>query len=82
MFLVVTGAPNANNTHEHKEQDNMKPSGGIKVVQLAVLQKPTNNDHDDSDGEVLVVVISYLFYYCRQHYFANGRIEPQMKIWK
>ncbi|XP_013140970.1 PREDICTED: zinc finger and BTB domain-containing protein 44-like isoform X2 [Papilio polytes] len=23
--------------------------GGIKVVQLAVLQKPTNNEHDDSD---------------------------------
>lgn len=26
-------------------------AGGIKVVQLAVLQKPSNNDQDDSDAE-------------------------------
>ncbi|XP_063365772.1 uncharacterized protein LOC134654232 [Cydia amplana] len=29
-------------------QDDPKP-GGIKVVQLSALQKPTNNEHDDSD---------------------------------
>ncbi|XP_063537395.1 uncharacterized protein LOC134746784 isoform X1 [Cydia strobilella] len=29
-------------------QDEPKP-GGIKVVQLSALQKPTNNEHDDSD---------------------------------
>ncbi|XP_039756410.1 uncharacterized protein LOC120631062 isoform X2 [Pararge aegeria] len=45
--ITSPGATNANHAHEHKEPE-MK-SGGIKVVQLAVLQKPTNNDHEDSD---------------------------------
>ncbi|CAH4030189.1 unnamed protein product [Pieris brassicae] len=39
-------SPSATNNGEPKE-DNKQ--GGIKVVQLAVLQKPTNNEHDDSD---------------------------------
>ncbi|XP_038222547.1 sex determination protein fruitless-like isoform X2 [Zerene cesonia] len=40
-------SPNATNNGDSKEAEG-KP-GGIKVVQLAVLQKPTNNEHDDSD---------------------------------
>ncbi|XP_045500157.1 zinc finger and BTB domain-containing protein 44-like isoform X2 [Colias croceus] len=40
-------SPNATNNGDSKDAEG-KP-GGIKVVQLAVLQKPTNNEHDDSD---------------------------------
>ncbi|CAK1553860.1 unnamed protein product [Leptosia nina] len=40
-------SPNAANNGEPKDSDNKQ--GGIKVVQLAVLQKPTNNEHDDYD---------------------------------
>ncbi|CAH1639019.1 unnamed protein product [Spodoptera littoralis] len=45
-------SPGATSNDSNKQEDN-KHSGGIKVVQLAVLQKPTatNNDQDDSDGE-------------------------------
>ncbi|XP_053610260.1 transcription activator GAGA-like isoform X2 [Plodia interpunctella] len=39
--ITSPGAPNDKDS-EHK-------TGGIKVVQLAVLQKPSNNDNDDSD---------------------------------
>ncbi|XP_028178912.1 longitudinals lacking protein, isoforms H/M/V-like isoform X1 [Ostrinia furnacalis] len=42
--ITSPGAPN----DTHKSDENAK-TGGIKVVQLAVLQKPTNNEHDDSD---------------------------------
>ncbi|XP_022823058.1 transcription factor GAGA-like isoform X3 [Spodoptera litura] len=43
-------SPGATSNDSNKQEDN-KHSGGIKVVQLAVLQKPTatNNDQDDSD---------------------------------
>ncbi|XP_045775247.1 zinc finger and BTB domain-containing protein 7A-like isoform X5 [Maniola jurtina] len=47
--VTSPGATNANNTHDHKESEGQLKPGGIKVVQLAVLQKPTNNEHDDSD---------------------------------
>ncbi|CAH0694471.1 unnamed protein product [Spodoptera exigua] len=40
-------------SNDSTKQEDTKHSGGIKVVQLAVLQKPTppNNEQDDSDGE-------------------------------
>nr|XP_034834668.1 sex determination protein fruitless-like isoform X6 [Maniola hyperantus] len=47
--VTSPGATNASNTHDHKESEGQLKPGGIKVVQLAVLQKPTNNEHDDSD---------------------------------
>ncbi|XP_050549819.1 zinc finger and BTB domain-containing protein 49 isoform X2 [Spodoptera frugiperda] len=45
-------SPGTTSNDSNKQEDN-KHSGGIKVVQLAVLQKPTatNNEQDDSDGE-------------------------------
>ncbi|CAH0720479.1 unnamed protein product, partial [Brenthis ino] len=45
---VKITSPGATNTNHGNDKEDMKP-GGIKVVQLAVLQKPTNNEHDDSD---------------------------------
>ncbi|CAG5033523.1 unnamed protein product [Parnassius apollo] len=40
-------SPGATNNEPRNEIETKQ--GGIKVVQLAVLQKPTNNEHDDSD---------------------------------
>nr|XP_049706274.1 transcription factor GAGA isoform X3 [Helicoverpa armigera] len=47
--VTSPGAP-SNDTNKHEENKH----GGIKVVQLAVLQKPTNNEQDDSDGELSI----------------------------
>ncbi|CAH2092668.1 unnamed protein product [Euphydryas editha] len=46
--IMSPGATNSNHGSNDSKTDDLK-SGGIKVVQLAVLQKPTNNEHDDSD---------------------------------
>ncbi|XP_046969466.1 zinc finger and BTB domain-containing protein 49-like isoform X3 [Vanessa cardui] len=45
--ILSPGATSNNGSNESKVDD--LKAGGIKVVQLAVLQKPTNNEHDDSD---------------------------------
>ncbi|XP_064073517.1 modifier of mdg4-like isoform X2 [Vanessa tameamea] len=47
--ILSPGATSNNGSNESKIDD--LKAGGIKVVQLAVLQKPTNNEHDDSDGK-------------------------------
>ncbi|XP_046969465.1 modifier of mdg4-like isoform X2 [Vanessa cardui] len=47
--ILSPGATSNNGSNESKVDD--LKAGGIKVVQLAVLQKPTNNEHDDSDGK-------------------------------
>ncbi|XP_050347519.1 uncharacterized protein LOC126771590 isoform X4 [Nymphalis io] len=46
--ILSPGATNSNHGSNESKIDDLK-AGGIKVVQLAVLQKPTNNEHDDSD---------------------------------
>ncbi|KAJ8714890.1 hypothetical protein PYW08_004871 [Mythimna loreyi] len=46
---VTSPGATSNESSKHGHEDTKH--GGIKVVQLAVLQKPTNNDQDDSDGE-------------------------------
>ncbi|KAJ8712137.1 hypothetical protein PYW07_004979 [Mythimna separata] len=45
---VTSPGATSNESSKHGHEDT-KHGGGIKVVQLAVLQKPTNNDQDDSD---------------------------------
>ncbi|XP_050668242.1 zinc finger and BTB domain-containing protein 44-like isoform X2 [Leptidea sinapis] len=42
-------SPNGTNSSEAAKSDTEAKPSGIKVVQLAALQKPMNNDHDDSD---------------------------------
>ncbi|XP_045451445.1 zinc finger and BTB domain-containing protein 49-like [Melitaea cinxia] len=49
--IMSPGATNSNHGSNDSKTEDLK-SGGIKVVQLAVLQKPTNNEHDDSDEKL------------------------------
>ncbi|XP_052743420.1 uncharacterized protein LOC112044590 isoform X2 [Bicyclus anynana] len=77
--ITSPGAPNANHSHEHKEPE--LKAGGIKVVQLAVLQKPhtANNEHDDSDGEVLVATRIHSLFTRRAPLQLARAPEPELK---